>query len=82
MKNLELAKRMVAPPETFKGFWGVIASHTTGPNRVTVRIAGCATAIGPCLYDSAYTPTVGDTVYGRMTTGPSGPDYLVEGKTA
>lgn len=81
MKNIDLARRLKAPPQTFQGFWGVIVSHSTGPNRVTVKIAGSSVAI-TCLYASTYTPTNGDTVYGRLTTGPTGPDYLVEGKTA
>ena len=82
MRNVELARILKAPEHQFVGFWGVIATHTTAPNRVTVYIAGSSVATGPCLYSAAYTPTVGDTVYGRMTMGAAGPDYLVEGKTA
>ena len=81
MKNLDLARALKQPPETFKGFWGVITAHTTSPNRVTVQINGSPVGV-TCLYASTYSPTVGDTVYGRMTTGRAGPDYLVEGKTA
>lgn len=82
MRNVELARVLKAPTQTFQGFWGVIATHTSGPNRVTVKLFGSSVAVGPCLYASTYSPTVGDTVYGRMTMGPTGPDYLVEGKTA
>lgn len=82
MENIELARSLKQPEQTFKGFWGVIFSHSTVPNRVMVKINGSAIAIGPCLYASTYNPTDGDTVYGRMTMGKLGPDYLVEGKTA
>ena len=79
---LNLAKALQNPSMTFTGFWGVIASVTTGPPAtVGVQINGGGVAV-TARRDSAYIPTVGDTVYGRMTSGRDGPDYLVEGKTA
>lgn len=82
MRPNVLARQLAAPPITFEGFWGQVTAVNAGPPKtVTVTVNG-STGTHSARYDSAYTPTVGDTVYGRVMFGPRGPDYLVEGKTA
>lgn len=82
MIPLELAARLGPTPDTFTGFWGVVTAVNAGPPKTVTITVNASTSTYVAHYDALYVPTVGDTVYGRMTMGPHGPDYLVEGKTA
>lgn len=42
--------------------FAVVSAITTGPNRVSIRISGAATAVTGIRYLSSYTPTVSDVV--------------------
>lgn len=84
MKPLGVARQIgqLAPPLQWEPFWGTVQAVNAGPPKtVNVAIRGASGTV-TSRYDSNYTPTVGDTVYGFKVSGEGGPDYLVEGKTA
>ena len=78
----KLARLVGQAPQTVETFWGVVTAITSGTTpTLTLNVNG-STAPVTALYDQALQPQVGDTVYGRVSAGARGPDYLVEGITA
>lgn len=66
------------PATNVRGFWATVTGITSSPNGVIIKISSSGATIYGVRYDSKYTPTVNDTVYGRIV----GTDFLVEGKLA
>lgn len=66
------------PLDVVKPFWAKVQAVNSGPASVNIRINGSSTVISGVRYAATYSPTVGDTVYGRLM----GTDPLVDGKAA
>lgn len=67
------------PVAIMRPLWAVVKATQTGPpHTVVIQITGATTLVSGVRYNATYTPTIGDTVYGRI----AGTDMLVEGKCA